>query len=219
MPCGCRPCSWAEKSNLRRARNVAVGPELQSPPIEAVFTSCPLERPQEPHTEREVLYHCRPSCSTPSLLGVEDHHKDGETLLALSQLKATDRRQDKPPRKQPEQKQNNLYAETGQHDALVGHQPSRPCLRDIRCRDVQDCMLKSGFNPRPCLKFRRHRTGTERRHAHSARSEFLAQRFAERQDVGLGGIIHRHPRARQKARKRTEIEDAATMPDQAVGKP
>src|SRR5258708_3448186 len=107
------------------------------------------------------------------MLGVEDHHKDGETLSALSQLKATDRRQDKPPRKQPEQKRNNLYAETGQHDALVGHQPSIPCLRDITCRDVQDCMLISAFNPR----------------------------------------------ARQKARKRTEIEDTATMPDQAVGKP
>src|SRR6266446_9267841 len=76
-------------------------------------------------------------------LGVEDHYKDGETLSALSQLKATDRRQDKPPRKQPEQKRNNLRAETGQHGALVGHQPSIPCLRDIRCRDVQDCMLKS----------------------------------------------------------------------------
>src|SRR6266566_4056932 len=60
---------------------------------------------------------------------------------------------------------------------------------------------------------------TERRHAHSARSEFLAQRFAERQDVSLGRIIHRHPRARQEAGKRTEIEDTATVPGQAVGKP
>src|SRR5712672_512822 len=47
--------------------------------------------------------------------------------------------------------------------------------------------------------------------AHSARSEFLAQRFAERQDMGLGRIIHRHPGARQKAGKRTEIKDTATV--------
>src|SRR6266403_4852895 len=117
-----------------------------------------------------------PSCSPPHGRGVGNHYKDGETLSALSQLKATDRRKDKPARKQPEQKRNELYAETGQHGALVGHQPAIPCLRDIGCRDVQDFMLKSGFKPGPRLKFRRYRTGTERRHAHSARSEFLAQR-------------------------------------------
>ena len=140
-------------------------------------------------------------------------------LSALSRLNAIDRCQDKPARKKPEQRRNNLCAETGQHDALVGHQPEIPCLRDVRCCDVENLMLKSGFNPGPRLKIRRHRTGTERRHAHSARSEFLAERFAERQDIRLGRIIHRHPGARQKAGKRTDIEDTAAMPDEAVGKP
>ncbi len=96
---------------------------------------------------------CHRDIAVPASLRAE-HDKDGETLSVLSQLKATDRRQDKPPRKQPEEKRNNLYAETGQHDALVGHQPSIPCLRDIICRDVQDCMLKSALKPGPRLKFR-----------------------------------------------------------------
>jgi DHA2 family multidrug resistance protein len=47
----------------------------------------------------------------------------------------------------------------GQHVALVGHQPAIPCLSDIRCRDIQDLMLKSGSNSGPRLKFRRHRSG------------------------------------------------------------
>ena len=80
-------------------------------------------------------------------------------------------------------------------------------------------MLKPGFNPGPRLKIRRYRTWTERRHAYSVRSEFLAERFAERQDIRLGRIVHRHPGARQKAGKRTDIEDTAAMPDEAVGKP
>src|SRR6266478_5536023 len=51
---------------------------------------------------REALYLCRPSCSTPPMPGLEDHYKDGGALSALSQLNATDRRQDKSARKQPE---------------------------------------------------------------------------------------------------------------------
>ena len=60
----------------------------------------------------------------------------GETSAALSQLKATDRSDNKPARKQPEQKRHNLDTETWQNDALVGHQAPIPCKRDIRCRDV-----------------------------------------------------------------------------------
>src|ERR1700722_4818631 len=57
----------------------------------------------------------------------------GKTSAALSQLKVTDRRENKPAREEPEQKRHNLDTEPRQHDALVGHQPAIPCLRDIRC--------------------------------------------------------------------------------------
>jgi hypothetical protein len=39
----------------------------------------------------------------------------GEMSFVLSQLYATDRREDEPARTQPEQKGNNLRAETRQH--------------------------------------------------------------------------------------------------------
>jgi hypothetical protein len=65
-------------------------------------------------------------------------------LSAPSQLQPGDRRQDKPARKQPEQERHNLDAETGQHDALVGHQPAIPRQRNIRRGDVEDCGINSG---------------------------------------------------------------------------
>jgi len=103
--------------------------------------------------------------------------------------------------KQPSQNGTNpLCRGPGRHDALVGHQPSdtAACATSRMPETFTGLHAQyPGLIPAPCLKFRRHRTGTERRHAHSARSEFLAQRFAERQDLGLGGIIHRHPRARR----------------------
>ena len=47
----------------------------------------------------------------------------------------------------------------------------------------------------------------------------MAQGFAKRQNISFGRIIHRHPRAGQKARQRTEIENTTAMSDKTVGKP
>jgi hypothetical protein len=44
-----------------------------------------------------------------------------ENSAALSQLKVTDRSENKPARKQSEQKRHNLATATGKDDALVGH--------------------------------------------------------------------------------------------------
>src|ERR1700730_19129687 len=95
------------------------------------------------------------------------------------QLKTPDRSQDKPARKQPEQKRHHLDAEARQHRPLVGHQPAIPGLRDIGSADIQDRRIKTGLEPRPRLKFRRHRAGTKCRHAYAAWRELPAQRFGE----------------------------------------
>src|SRR5437868_10335669 len=75
-----------------------------------------------------------------------------ETLTALSQLNATDRRENERAWKQPKQKRHNLDTDAGQNGALVGHQAAIPGPRDVRCRDVQHFMLKSRFKPGARLK-------------------------------------------------------------------
>ena len=80
-------------------------------------------------------------------------------------------------------------------------------------------MLKSGFNPGPLLKIRSTPNRDRASSRALARRKFLVERFAERQDKRLGRMIDRHPGARHKAGKRTDIEDTAAVPDEAVGKP
>ncbi len=56
-----------------------------------------------------------------------------------------------------------------------------------------------------------HRAGTQRRHAHAHRLELAIERLAERDHIGLAGVIDRRRRPREKARDRRDIENAATM--------
>src|SRR5258707_816773 len=99
--------------------------------------------------------------------------------------------------------------------------PTRPGVDVSWCRTIstgsKEVALEGAAACGPRLKFRRHRTGTQDRDAHAAGSELPAQRLAERQHIGLGRVIYRHPRSRQKAGDRTDIKDAAAMPDQLIG--
>ena len=52
--------------------------------------------------------------------------------------------------------------------------------------------------PARVLETGRDRAGAQRRNAHAGFAEFLPQRFAERENVGLGRVIDRHARPRQK---------------------
>ena len=49
--------------------------------------------------------------------------------------------------------------------------------------------------------------------------QFGAHGLGERQHIGLGRVIDRHPRPRQKACDRADIEKAAAITDQVIGKP
>jgi hypothetical protein len=61
----------------------------------------------------------------------------------------------------------------------------------------------------PGLEAGRHHAGAHRRHRDAAVPDLLGQRLAERQHVGLGGVVHRHVGAGQQAGERRDIDDAA----------
>src|SRR5438105_4049526 len=80
--------------------------------------------------------------------------------------------------------------------------------------DIEDRGIESRPESRARLKLRRYRSRAQRRHAHAMPAKLCAQCLGEGQHIGLGRIINRHARPRQKSGKRSDVEDTAAMADQ-----
>src|SRR5215212_8885186 len=121
---------------------------------------------------------------------------------ALAELKSADRSEDKRAREEAEQERHDLDAEAGHHCPLVRHQSAIGLLRDLGGQNVKNGRIETGPEPGTRLELRRHRAGTEHRHAHAMRRQLGPHRLRERQHIGLGGVIDRHSRAWHKTGNR-----------------
>src|SRR5215213_7969268 len=138
---------------------------------------------------------------------------------ALAELEPADRSEDKRAWEEPEQERHDLDAEAGHHCPLVRHQSAIGLLRDDGRQDFENGRIEAGPEPGARLEFRRHRTGTEHRDTDAMRRQLGPHRLRERQHIGLGGVINRHSRPRQKAGNRADVQKPAAVANQVIGKP
>src|SRR5712671_4489729 len=114
------------------------------------------------------------------------------------------------------QERHQLVVRARNHDAAPAHQPVVALPRDVRGRAVEAARVMYVHDSRARLEFRRHRAGTERGDADALGLEFTPQTFAERDYVGLAGIVDRHAGAGDEAGDRRDIENAAAMARKTV---
>src|SRR5262245_757745 len=66
------------------------------------------------------------------------------------------------------------------------------------------------------LKLGRHRARAKHGHPHALRLELAVQRLAEREHIGLAGVIHRHAGTGHEGRDRRHVENAALAAFEAI---
>src|SRR5258705_86943 len=82
---------------------------------------------------------------------------------------------------------------------------SRPLLGGAR----ENARKSVGGEARTRLKLGRHRAWAKHGHPHALGLELLVKRLAEREHIGLAGVVDRHAGAGHEGRDRRHIENAA----------
>src|SRR5262249_36563733 len=73
-----------------------------------------------------------------------------------------------------------------------------------------------GGHARARLKFGRHRARAKHGHPHALRLELAVKRLAEREHIGLAGVVHRHAGTGHEGCNRRHVENAALAAFEAV---